>query len=119
MATPSENSQGGYFLIIPAYIADDPNLCPAAKLFFGRLVQLTSQQGYCWASNDYLANLSNVKPRMIQYWLASLSEKNYISIEMTDKERRIFTTLSRFKKSTTHVKFLQGIEKFKPKETNV
>lgn len=104
----SHNSQGGFFLIIPAYIADDPDLCPGAKLFFGRLAQLTSQQGYCWASNEYLANLCQVSPREIRRWLLKLKEKNYISIEMTEKDRRIFTTLSTFKKSTTVDKNVQG-----------
>lgn len=109
MTSISQSNQGGYFLIIPAYIADDSDIPAAAKLFYGRLTQLTSQQGYCWASNDYLAQLCYVSPREIQRWLLKLKEKNYISIEMSEKDRRIFTTLSSFKKQPTHDKNVMGV----------
>lgn len=103
---PSENQNPlGFFLIIPEVVASDPDLPPAAILFFGRLTQLTQKEGYCWASNSYLAEICNVDESTIKRWLSSLHEKKYITIDTQKKgfqtNRKIYTYLSDFQKSST------------------
>lgn len=77
--------QHNYFLIIPAFVADDKDLDDSTKLLFGRLVALSNQKGYCWASNEYLGDLCGVKERVIQDRLNSLEKKGYI-IRETKKQ---------------------------------
>ena len=43
--------QGGAW--IPAHILGDERLTPRQKLLAGRIIALTGERGYCWASNQY------------------------------------------------------------------
>lgn len=96
---------GGYFLIIPEPVASHPDLCPAAKLFFGRLTQFTQKKGFCWASNAYLGELMGVDERTIKRWLSDLKDIGFIRIEtkkhQLKTERKIYTYLSDFKNIST------------------
>lgn len=77
-----ENHHSG-FLIIPAFIADDPEIDDSTAILFGRLVALSNQKGYCWASNEYLSNLTRVKDRELQNRLKVLEDKGYLKRVIT------------------------------------
>lgn len=72
----------GYFLMIPAHIANDPEIDDSTTLLFGRIAALANHEGYCWASNKYLAELSNCKERELQYRLEVLEKKGYLRREL-------------------------------------
>lgn len=75
-----------YYAIIPANVRYDENLIPNAKLLYGELTALCNERGYCWASNDYFANLYNVSKTSIKKWLKSLEDSGYIHREVKYKE---------------------------------
>lgn len=82
----SEEQIKSYYAIIPANVRYDSDLPPNAKLLYGEITALTNDKGYCWASNNYFANLYGVYPTTISKWLRVLKEKNYITIELVYKE---------------------------------
>lgn len=54
------NEHRGYYAIIPAIVRYDNHLNGNAKLLYGELTALANEKGYCWATNQYFANLYNV-----------------------------------------------------------
>lgn len=76
----------GYFAIIPANVRYDKELSPNAKLLYGEITALCNQNGYCWAGNEYFANLYDVSKISISRLISQLKEKGYIFVEMNYKE---------------------------------
>lgn len=78
-----------YYSIIPAEVRYDKNLTPNAKLLYGEITALTNKEGYCWASNNYFAELYNVSKTSISAWVSQLKEKGYIDIELIYQGKEI------------------------------
>ena len=76
------NEHSGYYAIIPAIVRYDNHLNGNAKLLYGELTALANERGYCWATNQYFANLYNVSKRTIISWLKQLEERNYIKMQI-------------------------------------
>lgn len=76
------NEYRGYYAIIPAIVRYDNHLNGNAKLLYGELTALANEKGYCWATNQYFANLYNVSKRTIISWLKQLEERNYIKMQI-------------------------------------
>lgn len=72
-------NQIGYYAVIPANIRYDNDLVPNAKLLYGEITALCNSNGYCWATNEYFANLYKVNEKSITRWISDLKSKNYIS----------------------------------------
>lgn len=81
-----EEQQKSYYAIIPANVRYDKSLPPNAKLLYGEVTALCNEKGFCWATNNYFAELYGVSKTTISRWLRDLKEKGYISIEMIYKE---------------------------------
>ncbi len=99
-------------VVIPSHLIVNPNLEPNAKLFYGLVRNLTKLEGYCYASNQYLADMMEVDKRTVQRWIESLEENNYIEIfdrEGFESKRKIFISN----------KFLQRDISVTPPVTNV
>ena len=82
-----------FYAIIPAYVRYDKSLKPNAKLLYGEITALCNREGFCWAGNDYFAELYDVDQKTISRWISQLVDKNYISIEVLKIEgnkRKIF-----------------------------
>lgn len=75
-----------YYAVIPANVRYDKSLPPNAKLLYGEITALCNQEGYCWATNDYFANLYGCGKQAISRWLASLKDKGYIETELVYKK---------------------------------
>lgn len=75
-----------YYAIIPANVRYDISLKPNAKLLYGEITALCNEKGYCWASNDYFANLYGVKKETISRWISQLNDKKYINVSIDYKE---------------------------------
>ena len=72
----------GYYAILPANVRYDKNLTPNAKLLYAEITALTSDKGFCWATNSYFAELYGVTKASITGWIKSLEENGYITIKM-------------------------------------
>ncbi|CAK1227472.1 DNA replication protein DnaD (DnaD) [Fructobacillus tropaeoli] len=73
------NEQPNYYAIIPASIRYDEKLLKGSVLLYGEITALSNQKGFCWASDNYFAELYGVDKRSIQRWLSSLEENGYIN----------------------------------------
>ncbi len=68
--------------LIPAAVRFDVALPPGARLLFGEITALCAQRGYCWATNDYLAGLYQVRRATISTWVQQLAERGYLLISL-------------------------------------
>ena len=90
--------QPSYYAIIPATIRYDERLKYAERLFYGEITALIGKEGYCFASNNYFAELYGVIPGTISRWISHLSKLEYIKVELIRNnkkeiiERRIYIT---------------------------
>lgn len=78
--------QKAYYAIIPANVRYDKDLVPNAKLLYGEITSLCNEKGYCWASNQYFAELYNVSDRTIKNWISQLADKGYIQRSVKYRE---------------------------------
>ncbi len=82
------------FYIIPRELIKDNSLTKSDCFLFGNIYNLSRLNGYCFATNIVLSNLSFVKIRTINYSLKRLKEKGYINIERVKNndllQRRIY-----------------------------
>ena len=90
-----EDKEVSYFAIIPANVRYDKELTANAKLLYGEISALTHKEGYCYASNNYFAELYSVTPQAISKWVKLLEDKGYVKIVylyngLETKERRIY-----------------------------
>ena len=78
--------QKNFYAIIPAFVRYDKDLQPNAKLLYGEITALSNEKGFCWAENEYFANLYNVSKTSISKWISSLIKKQYITSEIVYKQ---------------------------------
>ena len=104
-----EEQQKSYYAIIPANVRYDKDLAPNAKLLYGEITALCNEKGYCWASNQYFAELYGVSVLSIKRWVNSLVTKGYVYRTLTYKpnskevDKRILSIYSGIKIDTTSV----------------
>ena len=81
-----EEQQKAYYAIIPAEVRYDKDLPPNAKLLYGEITALCNDKGYCWATNQYFADLYKVSKITVSRWISTLNRKGYISIDTLYRE---------------------------------
>ena len=67
-----------YYSIIPSIVRYDRDLKPNEKLLYAEISALMNQNGYCWATNKYFAELFDVAPETVSRWIGHLIEKGYV-----------------------------------------
>ena len=72
----------GYYAVIPSPVLFNENLKPNEKLLYAVITVLANKEGYCFASNNYLADLFNSKPHTISNWISHLSKLNFVRVEL-------------------------------------
>jgi hypothetical protein len=51
-----------------------------AKLLYGEITALCNKEGYCWAGNQYFAELYGTTPRTARRWITELETGGYVTI---------------------------------------
>lgn len=81
----------GYWAVIPAKVRYDENLRPNAKLIYAEITALSNAEGYCWASNDRLAEWYGISPKTVGSLIQQLAQKGYITVELLRDDTRAIT----------------------------
>jgi len=76
-----------YYATIPANVRYDRDLKANEKLLYGEITCLSNKKGYCWANNNYFAELFNVTPETVSRWISGLDKKGYIKREIIKDEK--------------------------------
>lgn len=77
-------------IIIDDKIIKDNDLNSTDKIVYGIIKSLTNNIGYCYATNNYIGKKSNLSKSTISNTISKLKQKNYITIETVDYQRKIF-----------------------------
>lgn len=86
-----KNEQQAHFEQVPVDLLKDTALTESELVFYVLIVRLSSQKGYCYATNKYIGSLRGKNWRTAQRVIESLKKKNYIRVEVSGKyERKIF-----------------------------
>ncbi len=72
-----EKQNIGYYSIIPATIFYNRNLKANQKILYTVITSLSNKEGYCFASNKYLADKLNVGTNTVSGWITDLEEFIY------------------------------------------
>lgn len=75
-------------IIIPEHIFLDAELSPTQKLLMGLIISLSTEHGYCWASNQTLSEKLGSSPRSITGCLKILENKGYVKIKYREDSKR-------------------------------
>ena len=92
----NQKRQPSYYAIIPSTVRYDKRLKFAERLLYGEITALLGKEGYCFASNNYFADLYGVIPGTISRWISHLDKLGYIKVDIIKddnkevKERRIY-----------------------------
>ena len=78
----------GYWAVIPADVRYDERIPPNAKLLYGEISALCNREGYCWAKNEYFAQLFGWAPTTVTRLLSGLRDAGYLSVEMVKTKVR-------------------------------
>ena len=70
-----------YYAIIPAKVRYS-SLKPNAKLLYGEITALSNKLGYCFATNNYFAELYGVNKNTVSRWLTDLKKLGFITIKI-------------------------------------
>lgn len=89
-----KTEQPAYWAVIPADVRYDEQIPPNAKLLYGEISALCNQAGYCWATNDYFAQLFGWSSKSVTRLVSALREQGYIDVDMMatkdGAQRRIY-----------------------------
>ena len=95
-------------VILPNSILGDNNITPLERLLLISILSLCKQKGYCWATNEYFAELFNVRKQTISKSISSLSKNNYIELKFDNSEKNNSKRI--IKKSEALTKIISGIK---------
>lgn len=73
-----EENQPSYYAIIPADVRYDDTIPPNAKLLYGEISALIGKEGYCYASNEYLAERFKMTHEAIARLITKLEKAGHI-----------------------------------------
>lgn len=72
----------GLYIVIPRYITDNKKIPATAKLIWGQIAALARKEGYCYATNKFLAKILGCSEDTIQIDLRILKKRGLVKIEL-------------------------------------
>lgn len=115
-----QNSKPAFYAIIPATVRYHKEVPPLGRLLYGEITALCNQRGYCFATNQYFADLYEVSIRTIQKSIKSLVDPGFIRVEVDRSapkgaDRRIYIVdVPAFDLDRHEKKFTPGVKKSSP-----
>jgi hypothetical protein len=73
-----------YYAVLIAEVRYDNQLGNFSKLLYAEISALCNKEGYCWASNNYFADLYEVKDITITRAITQLVERGYLIRELNN-----------------------------------
>ncbi len=120
----------GYYAVIPASVRYDDSIPANAKLLYGEISALISRDGFCYASNQFFANVYGFSEDTVSRLISKLETAGYIVREIERDNsgqiirRKLYLDVSTpeghplgFLSDTPRIKSREGIGQ-KVKETN-
>lgn len=87
------NFDGAPFALIPSFVLDS-DLSDSELRLYAKISQLTNKEGFCFAKNAYLAEITHKSIPTINRILAKLAKKELIKIEIKNgRDRKIYLNL--------------------------
>ena len=83
----NEENRIGYYAVIPATVLFNEELKSNEKLLYAIITVLSNKEGYCFASNSYLANLLKAKPHTISKWVSHLKELGFVCLDIIKNDK--------------------------------
>lgn len=74
-----------HYCVIPYEVISNKNLTPNAKIHYGCLAGLAKKEGYCWATDQQLAEMHGVNISQIKRWNKSLDDNGFIHRDTSNK----------------------------------
>lgn len=78
----STSEKPDYYVVIPASVRYCKALKSNEKLIFGEITCLCNQKGYCWASNNYFADLFQISNRTVSRYINNLKDQDFITVNI-------------------------------------
>ena len=72
---------GEYYINIPQKVAE-AHISLGARMLYGQISRLSNKEGYCYASNNYLAELLDCSERSVQRFIEELKDNNFIKVQL-------------------------------------
>ena len=72
----------GYYAVIPADVRYDDRIPANAKLLYGEISALIGKDGFCFATNQYFAEIYGCTPVTVARLVSKLEEAGYIKREL-------------------------------------
>ena len=73
---------GGMFAVIPSVVMLDTQLSASAKLLYGVITWRSGKFGFCWATNDTLAEDVGLSAKRVTPLIAQLEERGHVETEI-------------------------------------
>lgn len=83
----SEAREQSWLSFIPYSLRNDRSVSDGAKVLYTFISSLCDKEGYCWATNKYLAEIVGIADRELRYRIGELRKSGYIDIEFIKGER--------------------------------
>lgn len=99
------------FIIIPPHIRALKDITPIEKMVFGAINGLTQKEGYCYASNSWLADIIGITEDRVSKHISKLAKKGYLSLEIKKIKRDERTGLAGEKYGTIRHIYIYNIPK--------
>lgn len=78
----------GYYSVIPATVLYNKELKANEKLLYAIITSLACKEGYCFATNKYLAEKLGVNHKTVSSWISDLQKRKFIIVELIRNENK-------------------------------
>lgn len=83
------SSKPDYYVLLQSHVRYCNELKPIEKIIFGEIDLLCNKKGYCWAWNNYFADLFQISSRSVSRHINHLKSLGFITIKIKRDDRKM------------------------------